>query len=248
MLRIEDLYVEIEGREILRQVSLEIERGKIYAIMGPNGTGKSTLAYTIAGHPRYKVNRGSIFFKGEDITNLSPTDRARMGIFLAFQYPIGIPGVTVAGFLKTIMNIQKGENIPLSKFNKLLKEKMNILEIEEDFARRYLNDGFSGGEKKKSEILQMALLEPDLAILDEIDSGLDVDALRIVSNGIKRVFTTNMSIIIITHYTRILNYIEPNFVYIMKNGRIVASGEKELASFIEENGYEWLEEVDSSVR
>lgn len=245
MLRIEDLYVEVEGREILKDINLEIERGKIYAVMGPNGTGKSTLAYTIAGHPRYKVNGGRILFKGEDITNLSPTDRARMGIFLAFQYPIGIPGVTVAGFLKTIMNIRRGENISLSKFNRLLKEKMDILEIEEDFARRYLNDGFSGGERKKCEILQMALLEPDLAILDEIDSGLDIDALRVVSNSVKRIFSTNMSIVIITHYSRILNYIEPNFIYVMKNGRIVASGGRELVNFIEENGYEWLEEVDS---
>lgn len=168
-----------------------------------------------------------------------------MGIFLAFQYPIGIPGVTVAGFLKTIMNIRRGENISLSKFNRLLKEKMDILEIEEDFARRYLNDGFSGGERKKCEILQMALLEPDLAILDEIDSGLDIDALRVVSNSVKRIFSTNMSIVIITHYSRILNYIEPNFIYVMKNGRIVASGGRELVNFIEENGYEWLEEVDS---
>jgi len=245
VLRIEDLYVEVEGREILKDINLEIERGKIYAVMGPNGTGKSTLAYTIAGHPRYKVNGGRILFKGEDITNLSPTDRARMGIFLAFQYPIGIPGVTVAGFLKTIMNIRRGENISLSKFNRLLKEKMDILEIEEDFARRYLNDGFSGGERKKCEILQMALLEPDLAILDEIDSGLDIDALRVVSNSVKRIFSTNMSIVIITHYSRILNYIEPNFIYVMKNGRIVASGGRELVNFIEENGYEWLEEVDS---
>ncbi|MGC8971149.1 MAG: Fe-S cluster assembly ATPase SufC [bacterium] len=248
MLRIKDLYVEVEGREILKQINLEIEKGKIYAVMGPNGTGKSTLAYTIAGHPRYKVNKGNILFKGKDITNLSPTERARLGIFLAFQYPIGIPGVTVASFLKTIINIRKGENISLSKFNRLLKEKMSILEIEEDFARRYLNDGFSGGEKKKCEILQMALLEPDLAILDEIDSGLDVDALKVVAESIKRIFNSNMSIIIITHYSRILDYIEPNFVYVMKNGQIVASGGRELANFIEENGYEWLEGVDLNVR
>lgn len=246
MLNIEDLHVEVEGKEVLRGINLDIEKGKIYAIMGPNGTGKSTLAYTIAGHHRYKVNKGRILFKGRDITNLSPTDRARLGIFLAFQYPIGIPGVTVASFLRTILNI-KG-NISLVKFNKLLKEKMSLLEIEEDFAKRYLNDGFSGGEKKKCEILQMALIEPEVAILDEIDSGLDVDALRVVSNGIKKVFNSNMSIIIITHYSRILNYIEPDFVHIMMNGRFVASGKKDLVDAIEERGYEWLEEVNSNVR
>lgn len=242
MLKIENLSVEVEGKEILKGINLDIEKGKIYALMGPNGTGKSTLAYTIIGHPKYKVTNGRILFEDRDITSLSTTERARLGIFLAFQYPVTIPGVTVASFLKTILSIKRGENISLVKFHKLLKDKMNLLEIGEDFARRYLNEGFSGGEKKKGEILQMAVLEPRLAILDEIDSGLDIDALKVVAKGIERVFNPDMSIVIITHYQRVLNYIKPDSIYVMMDGRIVTSGGSELASTLEEKGYEWLEE------
>jgi len=243
LLSIEDLYVEVEGKEVLNGVNLRIERGRIYALMGPNGTGKSTLAYTIMGHPKYKITKGRILFNDRDISSLSPTERARLGIFLAFQYPVGIPGVTVASFLKTILNIRKGENMPLVKFRNTLKEKMSLLEIEEGFERRYLNDGFSGGEKKKSEILQMAMLEPELVILDEIDSGLDIDALKIVSKGIEKTFNSNMSIIIITHYQRVLNYIKPDSIFVMMDGRIITSGGDELAAILEERGYEWLEGV-----
>lgn len=245
MLNIEDLYVDVENKEILKGINLKIEKGRVYALMGPNGTGKSTLAYTLMGHPRYKVTKGKILFKGREISHLSATERARLGIFLACQYPVEIPGVTVASFLKTILNIKVGENIPLTKFYKILKEKMSLLEIEESFAKRYLNDGFSGGEKKKSEILQMAMLEPELVILDEIDSGLDIDALKTVSSGIEKIFNPDMSIIIITHYQRILNYIKPDFVHIMIDGRIVTSGGSELANILEERGYDWLEGVSN---
>jgi Fe-S cluster assembly ATP-binding protein len=247
LLNIEDLYVDVENKEILKGINLEIERGKVYALMGPNGTGKSTLAYTIMGHPKYEITKGKILFKEREISHLSTTERARLGIFLACQYPVEIPGVTVASFLKTILNIRRvGENISLTKFHKILKEKMSLLEIEESFAKRYLNDGFSGGEKKKGEILQMAILEPELVILDEIDSGLDIDALKIVSAGIEKLFNSNMSIIIITHYQRLLNYIKPDFVYIMMDGRIATSGGSELASILEERGYDWLEGVSNA--
>ena len=247
-LEIRNLKVEIDGKPIVNGVSLRIASGEVHAIMGPNGTGKSTLAYTLMGHPNYEVTEGEILFKGENVLEMEPDERSRAGIFLAFQYPVAIPGVTVANFLRTAINSRRrAENpddkgMPIPEFRKMLKEKMSMLKMDQNFAGRYLNDGFSGGEKKRAEILQMATLKPEIAILDETDSGLDIDALRIVSEGVNTLFGPELGVLVITHYQRLLNYIKPNFVHIMLDGRIVESGGPDLALHLEEKGYEWVRE------
>ena len=245
-LEIKNLHVSIEGKEILKGLDLTVEQGKVHAIMGPNGTGKSTLAYTLMGHPSYEVTDGEVVFKGQNILELEPDERSRVGIFLAFQYPVAIPGVTVANFLRTALNARRrAENpedkgIPIPEFRKMLKEKMAMLKVDQAFAGRYLNDGFSGGEKKRAEILQMATLQPEIAILDETDSGLDIDALRIVSEGVNALLSQDLGVLVITHYQRILNYIKPEYVHILVEGRIVMSGGPELALELEEKGYDWV--------
>ncbi len=247
-LEIKNLHVSIEDKEILKGLSLTINQGEIHAIMGPNGTGKSTLAYTLMGHPNYKVTEGEIIFKGQNVLDLEPDERSRAGIFLAFQYPVAIPGVTVANFLRTALNARRraanpeDKGMPILEFRKMLKEKMDTLKMDHAFAGRYLNDGFSGGEKKRAEILQMAALKPEIAILDETDSGLDIDALRIVSEGVNALAGPDLGVLVITHYQRLLNYIKPNFVHIMLDGRIVESGGADLALHLEEQGYDWVRE------
>ena len=247
-LEIKNLHVSIEDKEILKGLSLTINQGEIHAIMGPNGTGKSTLAYTLMGHPNYKVTDGEIIFKGQNVLDLEPDERSRAGIFLAFQYPVAIPGVTVANFLRTALNARRraanpeDKGMPILEFRKMLKEKMDTLKMDYAFAGRYLNDGFSGGEKKRAEILQMAALKPEIAILDETDSGLDIDALRIVSEGVNALAGPDLGVLVITHYQRLLNYIKPNFVHIMLDGRIVESGGADLALHLEEQGYDWVRE------
>lgn len=243
---IKNLNVSVENQKILNDLTLEIPQGEVHAIMGPNATGKSTLAYTLMGHPRYQVESGSIKLNGTDILELSPEERSRLGIFLAFQYPVSIPGVTVANFLRTAMNAHRkaarpdDKGIQVLEFRKLMMEKMQLLEMDPAMAGRYLNEGFSGGEKKRVEILQMAMLEPKIAILDETDSGLDIDALRIVSEGIKTLKNPELGILVITHYQRILNYLKPDVVHVMADGRILKSGGPELALKLEEEGYEWI--------
>jgi Fe-S cluster assembly ATP-binding protein len=247
-LKIENLHVRIEENEILKGLSLTVRQGEIHAIMGPNGTGKSTLAYSLMGHPKYEVTEGDAIFKGQNILDLSPDERSHLGLFLAFQYPVAIPGVTVANFLRTAINAhRKAQNpddkgISVPEFRKLLKERMDLLQMDHAFAGRYLNDGFSGGEKKRVEILQMATLKPEIAILDETDSGLDIDALRIVSEGVNALRGPEFGAIVITHYQRILNYIKPDYVHVMLDGRIVESGGPELALTLEEQGYDWVRE------
>src|SRR5687767_6213538 len=250
---IKNLHVSIEGKEILKGVDLTIKQGEIHAIMGPNGTGKSTLAYTLMGHPSYTVTEGEILFKGKNVLELEPDERSRAGIFLAFQYPVSIPGVTVANFLRTALNSRRrAENpedkgMPIPEFRKLLKEKMALLKVDSSFAGRYLNEGFSGGEKKRAEILQMATLKPEIAILDETDSGLDIDALRVVAEGVNALSGPDLGVLVITHYQRLLNYIKPNFVHIMLDGRIVESGGPDLALHLEEQGYDWVREKHDAV-
>jgi Fe-S cluster assembly ATP-binding protein len=245
---IKNLHVSIEGKEILKGLDLTIKKGEIHAIMGPNGTGKSTLAYTLMGHPNYEVTEGEVWFNGENILEMEPDERSRHGIFLAFQYPVAIPGVTVANFLRSAVNARRrAENpedkgIPVPEFRKMLKEKMSLLKMDPSFAGRYLNDGFSGGEKKRAEILQMATLKPEIAILDETDSGLDIDALRIVSEGVNALSGPDLGVLVITHYQRLLNYIKPQFVHVMMHGRIVESGGPDLALHLEEHGYDWIRE------
>jgi Fe-S cluster assembly ATP-binding protein len=247
-LEIKNLHVEIDGKEILTGVNLNIRQGEVHAIMGPNGTGKSTLAYTLMGHPSYKITDGVILFDGKDISNLSTEERSRLGLFLAFQYPVSISGVTVASFLRMALNARRkaanpeDKGIPILEFRKLLTEKMQFLEMDPSFAGRYLNEGFSGGEKKRAEVLQMAILKPTIAILDETDSGLDIDALKIVSEGVNSLRGDTMGVLVITHYQRILNYIHPDYVHIMIDGRIVESGSAELALHLEEQGYDWVRE------
>jgi len=245
-LSIRNLHASIDGAEILRGIDLEIDRGSVHAIMGPNGSGKSTLAHVLMGHPAYEVTDGSVTFRGTDVLDLEPDERSRLGIFLAFQYPSAIPGVTVANFLRMAVNAHRrgpdGEENPIRipEFRKLLQENMEMLKIDRSMTSRYLNDGFSGGEKKRVEILQMAILRPQLAIMDETDSGLDIDALRIVSEGVNSVRGPGIGILVITHYQRILNYIKPDVVHILVGGRIVQSGGWELALELEQKGYEWL--------
>jgi Fe-S cluster assembly ATP-binding protein len=247
-LEIKNLHVSIENKEILKGLDLVVEQGKIHAIMGPNGTGKSTLAYTLMGHPNYTVTSGQILFKGINLLDLAPDERSRAGIFLAFQYPIAIPGVTVANFLRSAINSRRraanpdDKGMPIPEFRKILKEKMDMLKMDHNFAGRYLNEGFSGGEKKRAEILQMAALKPEIAILDETDSGLDIDALKIVSEGVNTLAGPDLGILVITHYQRLLNYIKPDHVHVMLDGRIVESGGPDLALSLEEHGYDWVRE------
>jgi Fe-S cluster assembly ATP-binding protein len=245
---IKNLHVNIDDKEILKGLDLTIKQGEIHAIMGPNGTGKSTLAYTLMGHPAYVVTEGEIWFKGENLLALEADVRSRMGLFLAFQYPVAIPGVTVANFLRTALNARRrainpeDKGVAIPEFRKMLKEEMELLKMDTGFAGRYLNDGFSGGEKKRTEILQMATLRPEIAILDETDSGLDIDALRIVSEGVNALSGPELGVLIITHYQRLLNYIKPKFVHIMLGGRIVETDGPELALHLEEQGYDWVRE------
>jgi Fe-S cluster assembly ATP-binding protein len=241
-LEIQNLHVRTEEREILHGVDLVINKGETHALMGPNGSGKSTLANTLMGNPTYEITEGKILLDGEDITEADPDDRAKAGLFLAFQYPVSIPGVSVANFLRTAINAKREEPIKVKEFGQLLKKNMEVLRVEREFTSRYLNDGFSGGEKKRAEILQMAMLEPAYAVLDETDSGLDIDALRIVSDGVNALRGPGMGALIITHYTRILSYVKPDFVHIMLNGRIVQEGGPELADTLEEKGYDWVRE------
>lgn len=237
---IQDLHVSVEGREILKGVNLTVPTGEVHALMGPNGSGKSTLAYTLMGHPKYEVTQGQVLFKGEDILGLEPDERARRGIFLAFQYPTAIPGVSMANFLRMSLKSITGKEMPILQFRKLVKEKMELLKMDDSFFTRYINDGFSGGEKKRAEILQMALLQPQLAIMDETDSGLDIDALRTVSEGVNAIRGPQLGVLIITHYQRILNYIKPDYVHVMVDGRIVRSGQQELVEALEARGYDWI--------
>jgi Fe-S cluster assembly ATP-binding protein len=240
MLKIEDLQVEIGGQEIVKGLNLEVGEGEIHAIMGPNGSGKSTLANVLMGHPRYEVTGGSITFQGEDIFELEPDERAKLGMFLAFQYPSEVPGVSVANFLRTAVNSVREEELSPMEMYRLLQEKMSIMQMDPKFAERYLNEGFSGGEKKRNEILQMLMLDPKLAIMDETDSGLDIDALQVVARGVNELRGPEFSAVIITHYQRILRYIEPDHVHVMLDGRLVTSGGKELAEALEEKGYDWV--------
>jgi Fe-S cluster assembly ATP-binding protein len=248
ILEIRNLHVNIDSREILKGVDLIVKQGEVHALMGPNGTGKSTLAYTLMGHPSYTVTQGEVIFKDKNILELEPDERSHLGIFLAFQYPIAIPGVTVANFLRTAINSHKkavepeGKGISIPEFRKLLKEKMDLLKMDHAFASRYLNEGFSGGEKKRAEVLQMAALKPEICIMDETDSGLDIDALRIVSEGVNTLRGPELGVLVITHYQRILNYIKPDYVHIMLGGRIVETGGTELALHLEEHGYDWIRE------
>lgn len=243
-LKIENLHVSVEGTEILKDFNLEIKGGEIHAIMGPNGTGKSTLASALMGHPKYEVTSGKVTFNGEDLLEMEVDERAKAGLFLAMQYPSEISGVTTADFLRAAINARRaeGDEISLMKFIRKLEEKMKLLEMDESFAQRYLNEGFSGGEKKRNEILQLLMIEPKLAILDEIDSGLDIDALKIVSKGVNAMRSPDFGCLIITHYQRLLNYIKPDVVHVMMKGRIVKSGGPELAERLEAEGYDWIKE------
>lgn len=244
MLEIIDLHASINGKEILKGVNLKISPGEVHAIMGPNGSGKSTLSFVLMGHPRYEMTKGKILFNGKPISDLSPNERAKLGMFLGFQYPTEIPGVSLFNFLKTAYNSVNEENGKVSsmEFREILHEKMKMLGVEEAFINRYLNEGFSGGEKKRGEILQMAILNPKLAILDETDSGLDIDSLKVVADGINKVSGKENGILLITHYQRILRYIKPKFVHVMMDGKIVLSGGKELAEELEEKGYNIVKE------
>lgn len=246
IIRIQDLRAGIEGTEILKGISLTVNPGEVHAIMGPNGSGKSTLASVLAGREEYEVLGGSVEFNGQNLLEMSPEDRAREGLFLAFQYPVEIPGVSTANFLKTAVNEQRKyrglEPLEPAQFLALMRERMKLVEMDPSFLQRSLNDGFSGGEKKRNEIFQMAMLEPKLAILDETDSGLDIDALRIVAGGVNALRNSENGMIVITHYQRLLNYIVPDFVHVLWNGRIVRSGGKELALELEEKGYDWIKQ------
>ena len=247
-LEIRNLHANVEDKPILRGVNLTVKQGEVHALMGPNGSGKSTLANVLLGHPAYQVTEGEIFFDGQNILELEADERSRLGLFLAFQYPVSIPGVTLANFLRQAINSRlKAENpeskgISIPEFRRLLKSKMDYLQMDHSFAGRYLNEGFSGGEKKRAEILQMATLNPRITILDETDSGLDIDALRIVAEGVDKLKGPDLGILVITHYQRILNYIKPQFVHIMFEGRIVESGGSDLAIRLEESGYDWVRE------
>ena len=235
-----DLHARIEEREILKGLTLTVRKGEVHAIMGPNGSGKSTLANAIMGNPKYTVTQGQVLLKGEDILTLSTDERARKGLFLAFQYPCEVPGVRTANFLKLACNARAGKELDTMDFYDKLQQKMKVLDIEEKFVRRYLNEGFSGGEKKRNEILQMLMLEPEFAVLDETDSGLDIDALRIVCEGVNKLRGPDIGILIITHYERMLRYITPDYVHILLDGRLVKSGGPELAAHLEQYGYDWI--------
>ncbi|MDR6760792.1 MAG: Fe-S cluster assembly ATPase SufC [Flavobacterium sp.] len=244
MLSIKNLHASIGDKEILKGINIEVKAGEVHAIMGPNGSGKSTLSAVIAGNENYEVTDGEVFLDGEDLADLAPEERAHKGVFLSFQYPVEIPGVSVTNFMKTAINETRKANgqeeMPANEMLKVIREKSELLEIDRKFLSRSLNEGFSGGEKKRNEIFQMAMLEPKLAILDETDSGLDIDALRIVANGVNKLKSDKNAIIVITHYQRLLDYIVPDFVHVLYNGRIVKSGGKELAYELEEKGYDWI--------
>ncbi len=249
LLEIKNLHAGIEGKEILKGLNLQVERGEVHAIMGPNGSGKSTLAKVLAGHPSYEVLQGEVLFEGKNLFDLEPDERAREGVFLAFQYPVEVPGVSNSQFLRLAYNekmkhLGEEELDPL-EFNDYLKEKAKVVEMSSDFFKRSVNEGFSGGEKKRNEILQMAVLEPKLAILDETDSGLDIDALRIVAGGVNKLRSADKAIILVTHYQRLLNYIEPDFVHVLAGGKIVKEGGKELALELEEKGYDWVKSANA---
>ncbi len=244
MLSIKNLHASVEDKEILKGINLEIKAGEVHAIMGPNGSGKSTLSAVIAGNENYDVTEGSVELLGEDLADLAPEERAHKGVFLSFQYPVEIPGVSVTNFMKTAINEHRKANgkeeMPANEMLKLIREKSELLEIDRKFLSRSLNEGFSGGEKKRNEIFQMAMLEPKLAILDETDSGLDIDALRIVANGVNKLKSNDNAVLVITHYQRLLDYIVPDFVHVLMDGKIVKSGGKELALELEERGYDWI--------
>ena len=246
MLKIKNLHAGVEGKDILKGINLDVKAGEVHAIMGPNGSGKSTLASVIAGKEGFEVTQGDMHLSGEDISELDPEERAHKGVFLSFQYPVEIPGVTVTNFIKTAINESrkaKGmEEMPAAEMLKLIKEKADLLEIDRKFLSRSLNEGFSGGEKKRNEIFQMAVMDPKLAILDETDSGLDIDALKIVANGVNKLKNEDNSVVVITHYQRLLDYIVPDFVHVLMDGKIVKSGTKELAYELEEKGYDWIKE------
>jgi Fe-S cluster assembly ATP-binding protein len=246
MLKIENLHARVEDKEILKGINLEIKPGEVHAIMGPNGSGKSTLSSVIAGHEDFEVTKGSVSLEGEDLEEFAPEERAHKGIFLSFQYPVEIPGVSVTNFIKSAINANrkaKGQDdMPANEMLKLIKEKSSMLEIDRKFLSRSLNEGFSGGEKKRNEIFQMAMLEPKVAILDETDSGLDIDALRIVANGVNKLKSKDNAVLVITHYQRLLDYIVPDYVHVLYNGKIVKSGGKELALELEEKGYDWIKQ------
>ena len=251
MLKIENLKASVEGNQILNGISLEVKPGEVHAIMGPNGSGKSTLASVLAGREEYVVDEGTVTFQGKDLLDLSPEDRARSGIFMAFQYPVEIPGVSTTNFLKAAVNqVRTYRGLPeldAVNFLKEMKEKMKIVDIDQSLLRRSLNEGFSGGEKKRNEIFQMAMLEPTLAILDETDSGLDIDALKIVANGVNTLKSKENATIVITHYQRLLDYIVPDYVHVLYNGRLVKSGGKELAHELEARGYDWIKEEQNEI-
>ncbi len=249
ILEINNLYANVGGKEILKGLSLTIKPGEVHAIMGPNGSGKSTLASVLAGRPEYEVTGGDIHYKGQNLLDISPEVRAQQGVFLAFQYPVEIPGISTTNFLKTAVNEMRKargqEPMEAKAFLSMMKERMKIVEMDSRLTTRSLNEGFSGGEKKRNEIFQMAMLEPSLAILDETDSGLDIDALRIVANGVNQLKNKDNAFIVITHYQRLLDYIVPDFVHVLSNGRIVKSGTKELALELEERGYDWIKELET---
>ncbi len=244
MLEIKDLYAAIDGKEILKGISLKVNKGEIHAIMGPNGSGKSTLAKVLAGHPAYEVTKGEVIYEGKNLLEMSPDERAREGVFMAFQYPIEVPGVSNAQFLRLAYNEKRKhlgeEELDPLEFKDLLKERAKVVEMDASFMTRSVNEGFSGGEKKRNEILQMAVLEPKLAVLDETDSGLDIDALRIVAGGVNQLHNAGNAVILVTHYQRLLDYIVPQFVHVLANGRIAKEGGKELALELEQKGYDWL--------
>lgn len=240
--RCEDIHAAIEGKEIVKGVTLTIKAGELHALMGPNGSGKSTLANALMGHPAYELTAGRIFVAGEDVTEMPPHERARRGMFLAFQYPLAVPGVTVANFMRSALKAKCADESELKGFRKTLIAEFERLEIDVSFATRYVNDGFSGGEKKRLEVLQMAMLKPKIALLDETDSGLDIDALQVVAQGINRVVADQTGVLLVTHYQRILNYVKPDYVHVFMDGRIVRSGGPELAAALEEKGYDWIAE------
>ncbi len=248
LLEIRDLHASIGEKEILKGLSLTVDRGQVHAIMGPNGSGKSTLANVLMGSPSYTVTGGDVLFNGQSLLSMAADERARLGLFLAFQYPVAIPGVTLVNFMRQAVNARRGGEVPIREFRESLFKKMDLLKVDQDFARRYVNDGFSGGEKKRAEMLQMAMLEPSMAVLDETDSGLDIDALRTVAEGVNALMNPEMGLLLITHYQRLLNYIKPQFVHVLVEGRIVTSGGPELAEQLEATGYDEYEALAAAGR